>query len=313
MGSKKTRSEGAEPMSEEERTEPGPQSLAEGLLHEPIPEPERPRKWAYANWLIALISVFVAYHATVLLVHNLPNGGLSKELHNWFNKEHEVEILGTKWTPNLDMRTYMQATGNTQSWAMFAPNPHRSNSFMKVMVKDQDGDVWDMAHDIYGRRRYPYLFYDRMGKINRRIIEQKGYRRHYAAWVCREWERTHGGDPPIEIQFVKMWTRVPPPEKLIAEAGGNPFKMGYDPMELKLFQRDEGAIRCRTTRNAQLPNELRERYGLPLLEDESKVFRPVVHRTWWDKQETARRAKERKTQGVAGQPARPARDGGLSK
>lgn len=299
-------------MSEEERTESPTRSLAEGLLHDPVPVPERPRKWAYANWLIALISVFVAYHATILLVHNLPNGGLSKELHVWFNKEHKVEVFGSEWKPNLDMRTYMQATGNTQSWAMFAPNPHRSNSFMKVMVKDQDGDVWDMAHDIYGRRRYPYLFYDRMGKINRRIIEQKGYRRHYAAWVCREWERTHDGEPPIEIQFVKMWTRVPRPEKLIAEAGGNPFKMGYDPLELKLFQREEDAIRCRTTRNAQLPNVLRERYGLPLLEDESKVFRPVVHRTWWDKQETAKRAKERKA-GVAGTAARRAKTGGLAK
>lgn len=299
-------------MSEEERTESPTRSLAEGLLHDPVPVPERPRKWAYANWLIALISVFVAYHATILLVHNLPNGGLSKELHVWFNKEHKVEVFGSEWKPNLDMRTYMQATGNTQSWAMFAPNPHRSNSFMKVMVKDQDGDVWDMAHDIYGRRRYPYLFYDRMGKINRRIIEQKGYRRHYAAWVCREWERTHDGEPPVEIQFVKMWTRVPRPEKLIAEAGGNPFKMGYDPLELKLFQREEDAIRCRTTRNAQLPNVLRERYGLPLLEDESKVFRPVVHRTWWDKQETAKRAKERKA-GVAGTAARRAKTGGLAK
>ena len=281
-------------MSDEERAEPEENGLAHGLLHAPEPEPERPRKWAYANWAIVLVSLFVAYHATVLLVHNLPNKGLSKGLHKWFNEPHEVEMFGKTWKPTLAMRTYMTATGNTQSWAMFAPNPHRSNTFMKVMVKDQSGEVWDMAHDIYGRRRYPYLFYDRMGKINRRIIEQKGYRRHYAAWVCREWERTHGGEAPIEVQFVKMWTRVPPPEKLIKEAGGNPLKMGYDPMELKLFQREEDAVRCRTTRHAQLPNTLRERYGLPLLENEDRVFRPVIHRTWWDKKETADRAKERK-------------------
>ena len=90
-----------------------------------------------------------------------------------------------------------------------------------------------------------------------------------------------------------MWTRVPPPEKLIKEANGNPLKMGYDPMELKLFQREEDAVRCRTTRHGQLPNYLRERYGLPVLEDEDKVFRRVVHRTWWDKKESAERTKER--------------------
>ena len=61
---------------------------------------------------------------------------------------------------------------NTQSWAMFAPNPHRSNVFMKVMVKDEAGEIWDLKHDIYGKREYPYLWYDRMGKINRRLIDQ---------------------------------------------------------------------------------------------------------------------------------------------
>jgi hypothetical protein len=262
--------------------------LAKGLLHDPVPEPERPRKWAYPRWGMVLVSLFVAYHATVLLVHNLPNKGLSKNLHKWFNDPHEVELLGKTRKPSLAMRTYMRATGNTQSWAMFAPNPHRSNTFMKVMVKDAEGEVWDMQHDIYGRRRYPYLFYDRMGKINRRIIEQKGYRRHYAAWVCREWERTHEGEPADEIQFVKMWTRVPPPQKLIHEAQGNPLKMGYDPMELELFQRKEDGVRCRTLQHGQLPNYLRERYGLPLLEDES-TFKKIRQRTWWDKKQTKER------------------------
>ncbi len=272
-----------------------PDGLASSLLHEPVATDDEPqRRWAYPWWATALVSVFVLYHATILLVHNLPSKGLSADLQKWFNGSHDVTVLGKPMKLSLDMRTYMQTTGNTQSWAMFAPNPHRSNIFMKVLVKDADEEVWDMAHDIYGRRRYPYLFYDRMGKINRRIIDQKGYRRHYAAWVCREWERTHQGRAPIEIQFIKMWTRIPPPEKVIAEAKGNLFEMGYDPMELKLFQREEDAIRCKTTRHGQLPNYLRERYGIEPLEDEEKVFRPVHVRTWVDKKEAAERAEKRK-------------------
>ncbi|MEM6291043.1 MAG: hypothetical protein AAGA54_07250 [Myxococcota bacterium] len=267
-----------------------PESLADTLLHQGASDPTPKRRWAYPLWGVVLVSTFVLYHSVILLVHNLPSKGLSAGVHKWFNNSHDVTVLGKPAKLSLDMRTYMQAVGNTQSWAMFAPNPHRSNIFMKVMVKDKDGEVWDMAHDIYGRRRYPYLFYDRMGKINRRIVDQKGYRRHYAAWVCREWERTHEGEPADEIQFVKMWTRIPPPQKVIAKAKGNPFRMGYDPMELKLYQREEDAIRCKTTRHAQLPNYLRERYGLPLLEDEKKVFRPVHQRTWHDKKETAERA-----------------------
>lgn len=248
----------------------GGSDLAEALLHQPVATDDRPdRRWAYPLWGIVLVSCFVAYHAAMLLVHNLPGGGLSKGIHTFFHK-------------HFKMNDYMRATGNTQSWAMFAPNPHRSNIFMKVLVKDQEGEVWDLAHDIYGRRTYPYLFYDRMGKINRRIVDQKGYRRHYAAWVCREWERTHGGEPAVEVQFVKMWTRIPPPEKVYKY-------MWYDPMKLHLHQREEDVIRCKHTRHAQLPNYLRERMGLPLVDDH--VFRDVTMRTWWERKQ-ARQAAE---------------------
>jgi hypothetical protein len=69
---------------------------------------------------------------------------------------------------------------------MFAPNPPLLNTFTRVLVEDRTGQVSDLRHDIYGRRRYPYLFHDRMGKVNRRLIEQKKeYETPYAAWVCR--------------------------------------------------------------------------------------------------------------------------------
>lgn len=292
------------PKSVEEREASAANELAATLLHAPIEEEPAKRRWVYPTWALVLVSLFLLYHATILLVHNLPSKGLSEGVHTWFNKTYpigesdETPAGAEEPTPllkvGIDMRTYMAATGNTQSWAMFAPNPHRSNVFMKVMVEDSDGEVWDMAHDIYGRRSYPYMFYDRMGKINRRIIDQRGYRRHYAAWVCREWERTHEGEAPKEVQFVKMWTRIPPPEKVIDDAGGNPFRMGYDPMELELFQRNDNSIKCRNTRHAQLPNQLRERYGFPLLEHEEKVFRSVSIRTWWDRKKSAERAEKAK-------------------
>jgi hypothetical protein len=259
--------------------------LADELLHTPRLDDDRPtERWAYRPWLLAVMSLFVAYHALVLLVHNLPAKGLSKQVHTVFNEK-------------LQAATYMRATGNTQSWAMFAPNPHRSNMFMKVLVKDGAGEVWDLAHDIYGRRTYPYLFYDRMGKINRRLIEEKGYRRHYAAWVCREWEMTHGGEAPEEVQFVKMWTQVPPPEKVYKY-------MGYDPMKLYLNQREEESIRCSTSYHGQLPDEMRARLGLP--EGKSGRFRDVHVRTWWDTQ----KAKERQAERDAERDAKSDDDGG---
>lgn len=269
--------------------------LAAGLLHSPISQDDEPRRrWAYAPWLRLIVSVFVLYHGVILLVHNLPSKGLARGLQKkinadikiWPRADEKPRADGKKplRTFGLDADAYWRATGNTQSWAMFAPNPHRSNIFMKVLVKDRDGEIWDLKHDIYGKRSYPYLWYDRMGKINRRIVDQKGYRRYYAAWVCRQWERDHEGEPADEVQFIKMWTRIPSPRQVFERAKGNIFRMGYDPNDLHLYQREEDTVRCRTTRNAQLPNHLRERYGLEPT-DEKRVLE-THNRTWWDQQES---------------------------
>lgn len=257
-----------------------PPDLASSLLGDPAQEPPQGNRWLRLLAMVAM-SAFVLYHTSILLVHNLPSKGLAKGLQAWFNK-------------HLEARDYFQATGNSQSWAMFAPNPHRSNIFMRVLVKDQDGEIYDLKHDIYGKRDYPYLFYDRMGKINRRIIDQKGYRRHYAAWVCRWWEETHEGVPAEEIQFVKIWTRIPPPEQVIKrfkEKGRDLRYLGYNPMELKMSQREEDSFRCSTTRQAQLPNYLRKRYGFEELHE--GVYRGLNIRTWYQKQVQEERARER--------------------
>lgn len=264
------------------------EDLAATLLHRPRPTDDKPGvRWAYRPWLMLLMSLAIAYHVTVLLVHNLPGKGLAKDVHSFFNDKFQAG-------------NYMRAVGLTQSWAMFAPNPHRSNMFMKVLVKDRDGEIWDLGHDIYGRRTYPYMFYDRMGKINRRLIEEKGYRRHYAAWVCRQWEMDHEGEPADEVQFVKMWTQVPPPEKVFKRASEmkNPWQrlmnMGYDPMALHLNQREEETIRCSSTYQAQLPPELRERLGLP--ENPDSKYRDVYIRTWWDSKKAKEKQAEREAE-----------------
>ena len=261
--------EGGEPSSDRQDTPPQAEvpDLAQTLLHSRVARDDKPgRRWAYPLWLMAPVSAFILFHTVVLLVHNLPTKGLATPLHKWFDK-------------HLDMGRYMRATGSTQSWAMFAPNPHRSNIFMRVEVLDHNGDKWDLKHDIYGRRSYPYLWYDRGGKINRRIVDQAGYRRHYAAWVCRTWEREHGVLPD-EVQFVKLWTSVPTPKELLRITGGKPW-LGYDPMKLHLNEREEDAIRCKTTRHGQLPNEIRARHGMEPMPD--KHFLDVHDQTWVDR------------------------------
>ncbi|MCA9657814.1 MAG: hypothetical protein KC486_05680, partial [Myxococcales bacterium] len=101
-------------------------SLAATLLHSP---PTRAAEtvagggWAYGPVGIALVSLFIAYHALALLLHVTPNGGLGREA---------KDTLGQA----LKVRAYIQATSNIQSWSMFAPNPFRENIFVRVLVED---------------------------------------------------------------------------------------------------------------------------------------------------------------------------------
>jgi hypothetical protein len=218
-------------------------ALADRLLRRPRSDDDKPAdRWAYPAWIMVLVSLAIAYHTMALLAHNLSGKGVANGARTFFIEQ-------------LQGANYMRATGNIQNWAMFAPNPYRTNVFIKVRVLDRDGEIFDLAHDIHGRRHYPYLFYDRMGKINRRL-NQTGYRRNYAAWVCRQWEMDHDGQPAEEVQFLKSWTRVPPPQKVFKD-------MGYDPMSLHVSEREEDTIPCSSLAQAQLSPELRERLGLP--------------------------------------------------
>jgi len=244
--------------------------LHESLLHgAPVSSERRPtRRWSYPLWAMLIVSVFVLFHASVLLIWNLPSKGLSKTFHSSFLK-------GTKGD------AYFLGTRNTQSWGMFAPNPNRANAFVKVFVEDADGARWDLGQDIWEIDRYPYIWYDRRGKVNRRIDNKKGYQRIYGAWVCREWERAHAGVPAKSVSFVKRWTKVPHPE-VVLEAGG--WNQWNAPSKVV----DQETVTCKTVVHGTLPNELRERYGLDPI-DEDKYLREAPGRSWWDIQEKERK------------------------
>lgn len=254
------------------------------LLHaEQIPSGERPgSRWSYPLWGMVVASVFVMFHVTVLLVWNAPGKGLAKDFHKTFLQE----VKGYE---------YFKGTRNTQSWAMFAPNPNRTNAFVRVLVEAQDGQLWDFEQDIWEVNRYPYLWYDRRGKVNRRIDGKKHYQRIYGAWVCREWERTKG-ELPKSVSFQRAWTRVPHPKEVL-EYGGrwdqwNPARVTETAQE---------TITCKTVVHGQLPNELRLRYGMDVI-DEEEGFRPARIRTWWDKLEAERERAEREAARAAGKP-----------
>src|SRR5262249_19920561 len=137
-----------------------------------------------------LLTLFIAYHLVALFVANLPSQGPTRGLH-WI-----FEHYG-------DIGLYLDSTGSFQNWTLFGPDVPRTNQYMRVFVHDQSGGVTDLRHDTYGRQQYPYLRFDYRRTLNFRVAVAPAYRRGYAAWVCRTWEATHGGQPAREVHFVQ--------------------------------------------------------------------------------------------------------------
>lgn len=254
--------------------------LASTLLEAPE-APTPPPQGLWRVWaVLAMIvgSLLFVYHGSVLIVWNTPRKAVGKTFHNQF----------MKYTKG---RYYFRGTGSQQSWSMFAPNPNRYNNFVRVLVTTESGEMWDMDQDIYGKNRYPYLWYDRMGKINRRINGKAGYQRVYGAWVCRQWERHHG-ELPERVTFVRKFYRIPRPWDNTHRTG--PLHLAYWPWEIPTREVVQEEVKCARTEHGQNPERLRERYGLePAPEGFVKEPRIV---TWWDQKERQREAEERKAE-----------------
>jgi hypothetical protein len=213
-----------------------------------------------------LLSLFIAYHVTVLLVSNLPATGPTAGLQSLLAR---VALT----------RLYAQATANAQVWGFFSPEPPRANEFMRVFVEDASGRVQDVGHDTHGRQHYPYLWYDHRRKVNRRLASEPSYARGYAAWVCRDWERAHDGRPAARVRLVRLTTRIPAP----AEAAGTG---GWDPAARPVTGTEAGVFACADLPEGQLPPALRRRFGLPP-QPEGTFKRAELH-TWWDARRTPR-------------------------
>ncbi|PRQ02270.1 hypothetical protein ENSA5_25060 [Enhygromyxa salina] len=236
------------------------EGLGRGEASEAKPEPDA-WTWAYGWFGRAFVGTLIAVHLAALAAHSIPD----KDCTASFRKPARAVVL-----------PWVQITQTYQSWNMFAPNPTRSNVFMKVFVTDQDGQLWDLYTDVNSPRNKvsPWLIYDRMGKITRRVT---GDAKHYQKWIaryhCRKWALEHDGQLPRTVEIIKQWYAVPPP-KLMRERGP------YDPaayLEAHGKQKRVYRARCATEPDAQPTNEIRRRHGLASVPD-SEIHRATKPR-----------------------------------
>jgi hypothetical protein len=182
--------------------------------------------------------------------------------------------------------TWLRTTTTDQGWGMFAPNPPRSNVFMKVLVTDADGHVWDMKSDVYAEEQkpIPWIWNTRLRKMNRRIIGGESgptawYQKWYARWECRQWARDHGGQMPEKVELVKVWYSIPSPE----QTAKNGYYVAEELLARTGHEKVAYTAECRKEVQGQLPNFIRERDGLPLLEEGEYKAWHKHKRAAWDK------------------------------
>jgi hypothetical protein len=212
--------------------------------------------WAYGPLGRTLASGVVVTHIVCIALHCIP----AKDSCHAFRSA----AVGAA-------APWLHLTQTQQSWGMFAPNPMRTNDFLEVWITDAHGDVWDMRSDVNSPRNkpVPWIWYDRGGKITRRINgEGKAYRSWVARWYCREWALDHGGELPRTVELVKVWYAIPSPDA-VAKRGY------YRPADLLARSGQRTSlltVRCATEDFAQPTNEVRARHGLPPV-DESTIRR----------------------------------------
>lgn len=237
------------------------------------PRTGRPRSpWAYGPTMRFIVSSLIVWHLGAVMVWLMPD---KDSLAAFRPKARGV------------VATWLTTTATEQGWGMFAPNPPRTNVFMKVLVTDMNGEIWDLRSDVYAKEHkpIPWIWNTRLRKMNRRIIGGESgpdswYQKWYARYECRHWALDHNGEAPRKVELVKIWYRIPSPEET--------RKLGYYIPEQRLERVGAETVEyvetCRSTVMGQLPNEIRARHGLPPLPDETP-YRPWLKhkRSKWER------------------------------
>jgi len=244
---------------------------AKGRLRANEPPTRTDRPWAYGPFGRFLANTLVVYQIVGVACWLLPD----KSSFDWRKYTH------------APFRFWLHLTQTTQGWKMFAPNPPRGNVFLRVLVTDSNGDVWDLDTDVYAesQRPNPWIWYTRQRKINRRIAGGEGgkgawYQKWHARWVCRDWALSHGGELPTKVELVKVTYPIPSPEE-VAKHGP------YDPWErlrTKGTQSTVHTVECATEEEAQPPNHHRVRHGLPEVDEGIKRWSALKNkRKAWER------------------------------
>ena len=197
--------------------------------------------------------------------------------------------------------TWLSGTSTGQSWRMFAPNPPRSNMFMKTVIIDEHGERWDLGDSAFEDRPNPWIINDRLRKMQRRMVGKgKWYLKYWSHYQCREW-RLRGQAEPKRVEIIKIVTQIPAPEVVnvwqpekfkgrLDHRSGATTGRAYDPRKLKVLESEVQQHNC--SGDGELPLFMKERRGLPITdedreradrEEQTRDRKFANRRSTWDK------------------------------
>ena len=227
--------------------------------------------WSYGPGGRLLVTSLALFHVVAIAIWVLPDKDCLSSFRSKAREPFSAWVL---------------ATQTDQGWGMFAPNPPRSNVFMRTVLTDENGEAWDMRTDLYARERMPipWVWNDRMRKMNRRIIggESGGgawYQQWYARYLCRAWALAHRGVMPQKVELYKVSYNIPSPDAVTTQGWYAPERL----LDRTGRQFVEHTTTCATAEHGQLPNFIRERHDLPLLPDGVFKARTATKKSAWDK------------------------------
>ncbi|GEM_PF-1511105 len=189
---------------------------------------------------------FMVWHVSAVVVTFIPRYSVSKA---W--RSEAAKPFGS----------WVRAMNVSQSWKMFAPNPPRSNTFMRTVVVDLDDETYQIGTDHYTERPYVFWYNDRTRKMHRRMVgKSKWYLKYWAQYHCRDWAFEHDGQMPSEVQVLKLKTPIPKPDKLDGPS---------DPRKRKLRRTEVETHACKP---ADVAHFMKERRGWPLTEADERAI-----------------------------------------
>jgi hypothetical protein len=166
-----------------------------------------------------VISAFIAFHLFAIVTWCIPL---------------DTPLIAA-WRAML--RPYVVWTGLFQKWDMFSPDPSKLNGYITAVVTYANGttSVWGFPRmeELGSGEKYVKERYRKFANDNLRLDQYAQLWPDAARYIARQ--NNHPSNPPVNVELVRNWSIVPPPNSGSVETWNRYvfFRYGVAPGDLR--------------------------------------------------------------------------------